>query len=483
LPSALCRKVSKPLEILPQSDIEEINGATLRILEEIGIKLDDPRSMKLFKEYGCEVDETRRVVRVHESLIKEQLKNVPRVFNIYTRTSEKMEVGGGNFYMLSPSDNVYILDTETQRRTPATLEDCRRMVKLVDSLEYYHICCTPLLPTECDAQLRGLYAAAEVLRNTEKHYLPEPVSAMDVKYLIEMAEVIAGGAEELSRKPVMSTVICPSAPLQFPDTSLAVLWGFANRRLPLVISSGPLLGLGAPVTMAGALAIQGAETVSGIVHAQLVAKGLPMLYGGSALPFDMSTANLAHGAIEFSVLSLAEAQMARFHGVPPYGAGGCTNAKICDAQAGYEKMATTLLSYQAGLDMAVEVSLDNHSLYGPEDLVLQNEVSEIVMRMSRAFEVNEETLAYDVIKKVGIGGNFIAEKHTRTHAKTDLMYPSLSDRDTYEKWLSNGAKDLRTRAKERAQQLIEHHKATPLSSDIDNKLDLILGRARKEAGA
>jgi trimethylamine--corrinoid protein Co-methyltransferase len=305
---------------------------------------------------------------------------------------------------------------------------------------------------------------------------------MDVKYLIEMAEAIAGGAEELSKKPIMSTVICPSAPLQLPDTSLAVLWGFASRGLPLVISSGPLLGLGSPVTMAGALAIQGAETLSGIVHAQLVTKGLPVLYGGSALPFDMATANLAHGAIEFSVLSLAEAQMARFHGVPPYGAGGCTNAKTCDAQAGYEKMATTLLSYLAGLDMAVEVSLDNHSLYGPEDLVLQNEVSGIVMRMNRAFEVNEETLAYEVIKKVGIGGNFLAEKHTTTHVKTDLMYPPLSDRDMYEKWLSKGAKELRTRAKERAQQLIEQHKPTPLERDVDKKLDLILEKARKETG-
>ncbi len=120
--------------------------------------------------------------------------------------------------------------------------------------------------------------------------------------------------------------------------------------------------------MAGAMAIQTAENLSGITLAQLIKKGLPVLYGGSALPFDMSVGNLAHGAVEFSLFSLAEAQMGRYYGVPPYGAGNCTNSKLDDAQAGYEKMATTMLSYYSGINLAVEISLDNHSLFAPEDL-------------------------------------------------------------------------------------------------------------------
>jgi len=312
---AKCYKVKKPLEILDKEDLEKINQTSISILEEIGVKMDDVRVLKLFKDHGCDVDEDRRVVRINEELIKEQLKKVPKTFDIYTREMERMEVGSGNFYMLSPSDNAYILDIETERRRPATLDDCKKMARLVDALEFYHICCTPLLPQEIPAEVRGLYAAAETLRNMNKHYLPEPVSAVEVKYLIEMGEAIAGGEDELSKKPVISTVICPTSPLQFPDTSLAALWGFANRGLPLVISSGPLVGLGSPITMAGALAIQNAENLSGITLTQLIKEGLPVLYGGSALPFDMMTANLAHGAIEFSILSLAEAQMARFHGV------------------------------------------------------------------------------------------------------------------------------------------------------------------------
>jgi trimethylamine--corrinoid protein Co-methyltransferase len=304
---------------------------------------------------------------------------------------------------------------------------------------------------------------------------------MEVKFLIEMGEAIAGGEEELSKKPVMSTVICPTAPLQFPDTSLAVILGFARMGLPLVISSGPLVGLGSPITMAGALAIQNAENLSGITLAQLLKSGVPVMYGGSALPFDMMTANLAHGAIEFSILSLAEAQMARYHGIPPYGAGGCTNAKLVDAQAGYEKMATTLLSYLAGNDMAVEVSLDNHSLFSAEDLVLQNEISGIVMRAGRAFNVDDETLAYDLIKKVGIGGNFLAEKHTRMHIKTDFWYPLLSDRESYETWASKGSKDFKTKAMERAKKLITEHKPPQLDPDVNRKIDEIINKAKKEA--
>jgi trimethylamine--corrinoid protein Co-methyltransferase len=232
--------------------------------------------------------------------------------------------------------------------------------------------------------------------------------------------------------------------------------------------------------MAGTMAIQTAENLAGITLTQLVRKGCPQLYGGSALSFDMSTGTLAHGAIEFSIFSLAEAQMARYYGVPHYGAGGLTNSKLGDAQAGYEKMATTLLSYHAGADWAVECSLENHGLYAAEDLILQNEISGIVQRTGHAFEVNEETLAFDLIKKVGIGGEYLAEKHTRTNMRTDYWYPPLTDRTSYENWATKGAKDFRTRANERAKQMLTEHHPPPLDTNISKRLDEILDRAKKE---
>ncbi len=480
---AKCYKVKKPLDILEKSEVDKIHQTAMKVLGEVGVKMDHPEALKLFKANGCEVDEAKKVVKIPESLVMEQLRHVPKKFDIYTRGLEAMEVGTDRFYMLSPSDNAFILDMNSQRRRPAVLEDVREMARLVDALEFYHICCTPVLPQELPAGMRGLTASVETLKSMDKHYLPEPVSAVEVKYLIEMGEAVAGGADELSRKPVISCVVCPTSPLQFPDTSMAVIWGFASRGLPCVISSGPLVGLGAPITMAGAMAVQTAEDLAGITLAELIRKGLPVLYGGSALPFDMSVGNLAHGAVEFSLFSLAEAQMGRFYGVPPYGAGNCTNSKVDDAQAGYEKMATTMLSYYSGINLAVEVSLDNHSLFAAEDCILHNEIAGIVLRSGRGFEVNEETLAFDLIKKVGIGGDYLAEKHTRANMRRDFWYPPLTDRLSYETWVGRGAKDFRTRALERAKQLVAGHKSAPLASDISKKLDEILIRAKKEIGA
>jgi len=455
----------------------------MKILEEIGVKMDDPRALKLFKEHGCEVDEVKRVVKIKEEFVKEHLKKAPKVFTIYSRGSEKMEVGSGAFYMLSPSDNVYLLDMETGKRRTGTLEDCKNMARLVDALEFYHICCTPSLPQEIEPHLRGLYAAAETLRNTEKHYLPEPVGPKEAHYILKMAEAIAGGEAELRRKPITSTVICPTSPLQFPENSLITLWEFAQRKLPLDISSAPLTGVGSPVTMAGSLALSNAENLSGLTLIQLISGGSPVLYGGSCLPFDMIAANLLHGAIEFGIFALAEAQLARFYGVPSYGAGGGTNAKLCDAQDGYEKMATTLLSYLAGNDVAVECSLDNHSLFAPEDLVLQNEISGLVVRFGNYFQVNDETLAFAIIKKVSIGGNFLTEKHTRIHVKTDLWYPPITDRTTYDVWQAKGEKELKIKAKEYAKKILAEHKPPALDSDVDKQINEILKQARKELKA
>jgi len=477
-----CQKVKRPLEILTKNDIEKIHQTSIRILEEIGVKMDDSRVLKLFKEHGCEVDEKKHVVKIKEELIKERLKKVPKSFTFSSRDGEKMKVGDGGFYMLSPSDNTYLLDLETGKRRPANIEDCAKMARLVDALEFYHISCTPLLPQELPAELRGLYAAATTLRNMTKHYLPEPVTTREARYIIKMAEAIVGGEDELIKNPIISTVICPTSPLQFPENSLTPLWEFAQKKLPLDVSSAPLVGVGSPVTMAGSLALSNAENLSGITLIELISNGSPALYGGSCLPFDMIAANLTHGAIEFGIFSLAEAQLARFYGIPSYGAGGGNTAKLDDAQAGYEKMATTLLSYLAGNDWAVECSLDNHSLFAGEDLVIQNEISGMAVRIGSTFQVTEETLAFDTIKNVGIGGNFLADKHTRTHIRTDFWYPQLADRNNYDTWLAKGGKELRVKAAERAKKLLAEHKPTSLDKDVDKKIDEILKEAKKEAG-
>lgn len=475
-----CYKIKKPIEILEKNGIEKIDQTSIKVLDEVGVKMDHPEALRIFKSNGCEVDYAKKVVKIPEHLIREQLKQVPKTFDIYSRDLERMEVGTDYFYMLSPSDNAFLIDMGTSRRRPGSIEDCKQMARLVDALEFYHICCTPLLPQELPATIRGLAASVETLKNMSKHYLPEPVTAAEVTHLIEMGEAIAGGQENLTKKPVISSYVCPTAPLVFPDISLEVVLGYADHGLPVTISSAPIAGIGSPITMAGTMAIQTAENLAGITLTQLVRKGCPQLYGGSALSFDMSTGTLAHGAIEFSIFSLAEAQMARHYGVPHYGAGGLTNSHLADAQAGYEKMATTLLSYHAGADWAVECSLENHGLYAAEDLILQNEISGIVQRTGRAFEVNDETLAFDLIKKVGIGGDYLSEKHTRTNMRRDYWYPSLTDRLSYETWVTKGAKDFRTRANEKAKQLLTEYQPRPLDASIRKELDQILESAKKE---
>lgn len=152
---AKCFKVKTPLDVLEKNDLDQIHQTAMKVLREVGVKMDHPEVLKLFKANGCEVDEAKKAVKIPESLVKEQLKHVPKKFDIYTRGLERMEVGADRFYMLSPSDNAYILDMNTQRRRPATIEDCRQMARLVDALEFYHIVCTPVLPQNCQLRCVG----------------------------------------------------------------------------------------------------------------------------------------------------------------------------------------------------------------------------------------------------------------------------------------------------------------------------------------
>ena len=144
-----CYKVKKPLEILEKGDVEKIHQTSVKVLEEVGVKMDHPEALKLFRDNGCEVDEAKKVVKIKENLIKEQLKHVRKMFDVYSRDLERMEVGTGYFYMLSPSDNAFLVDIDSSRRRPGSVEDCRQMARLVDALEFYHICCTRCFLRNC----------------------------------------------------------------------------------------------------------------------------------------------------------------------------------------------------------------------------------------------------------------------------------------------------------------------------------------------
>jgi len=470
------------LEFLDDPSVQSIHNSSCRILEEMGAKFDDEKTLSLFKGKSCEIDERKKIVKISKSLVDHCVKKIPQSFSLYSRELEEMKIGVNRLHLVSAIDNSYIVEGDTGKRRPGRLSDVSDIAKLMDELEFHHICCPAVIAHDIPPAIRLLQSAAEMLKNTQKHCMICPTSGLEAEYFIRMGAAIAGSEDQLSRKPVISTTIAPTSPLCFPKSTCDVIWAFAKRRIPFVVVHAPIAGATSPVTMAGTMSLANAESLAEIVLAELIAEGTPLVYGGAVSNMDMRHGMPAYGAAEYGLFSIATAQMGRFYGIPTYGAGGATNANLSDAQCGYEKMNSSLLAYMAGHDMMCDAGLNSNGVTSMDSIVIQDEIMGMLARIGKGFLVNDETLALDIIKKVGQGGDYLSSKHTRDHFLADFQYAILGSRVSYETWLSRGSKELRVIAIERAKELIDHHKPAPLNEEADKKIGQIIDEARKKLG-
>jgi trimethylamine--corrinoid protein Co-methyltransferase len=477
---ALIPKCKKPLGILDESSLGSIHSASLQVLRDVGVMIEDERILELFAKESCQVDRLKRNVRIKESLIETCLKTVPRSLSLYSRGFDEMRVGGGFVYFVSAIDNSHILDSETHQRRAGRLSDIIDGAKLMDELAFHHICCPVVVAHDIAPRLRIVMATSEVMRNTKKHCVVCPTTGSEARYFMRMGAAFAGSEEALSDKPIISTTIASTSPLSFPRNTCDVIWEFARKRMPFVAIHAPIAGATSPVTMAGTMALANAESLAEITISQLINPGTPVVYGGAVTPFDMRYGWPGYGAIEYGMFSIATAQMARLYHMPSYGAGGATNANLSDAQSGYEKMASSMLAYLAGHDMMCDASLNANGLTSLDSIVIQDEILGMLARLGVGLQVSDDTMAFETIKAVGPGGDFLGAKHTRDHFRTDFSYSDISSRTSYDAWLSRGGMALDLFALNKAKQLIRDHEPSMTTPEETQQLEFIIEEARKE---
>jgi len=251
-------------------------------------------------------------------------------------------------------------------------------------------------------------------------------------------------------------IICAISPMKMDGNYGDMIVAIAEAGIPIVVPAEPLCGSTSPVTLAGNLVIQNVDSLTGVCLTQLVNPGTPVIYGSVASISDFRDLKYVTGAIEMGLLNAAGAQMAQFYRLPFYATAGMSDAKTIDAQCGYESALSSLLCALGGanfihdaaglLDFALSVSYEKY--------VVDNEIIGMVMRAVEGIKVDEDTLAFDLIKEVGPGGHFVSAKHTRKYMRTEHYQPTLSERDNLEEWQAKGKRDTGTRAKERVEEIL-----------------------------
>jgi len=445
---------------LTEESIDRINQTAMRVIEEVGFEVNSEAALELFKRAGALVNQEKHLVRLSRKRATELIEMAPSEVRLCGQ-DEKHDIllGGNRVYTGTGGTALYIYEPDTDQKRLATLEDLKRIAKLVDRLDNIHLFMLPTYPNELPFEQVDVNRFFAGLDNTTKHVMGGVYTPDGVKQVIRMAEVVAGSAEALRQRPLISMITCSISPLKMDGQYGNLVVDIAKSGIPIVCPAEPLCGATSPVTLAGNLVIQTVDSLMGVMLTQIVNPGTPVIFGSVATSTDLRNLNYLAGSIEMGLLNAAGAQMAQFYQLPFYATGGMTDSKVLDAQSGYESSLTSLLCALAGAnfihDAAGLMEFALTACY--EKFVIDNEILGMVMRAVEGIRIDDDTLAFDLIKQVGPGGNFVATKHTRRFMRSEHYQPSLSDRSSREEWEARGRKTTWEKAAEMVRQIMADH--------------------------
>lgn len=459
--------------LLKPEDILAIHETSMRILEEVGMKVKSAEAKEIFARHGALVDRETEIVRIPRRLVEQAIRSAPSKVVLYGQSEKNdLHLEGTRTHLGTGGTVLYALDLETGEKRPTTTRDVRdigRMVDYCDNVSFYVVNTYPQDVPDAASDINRFYWA---LTNTTKHVMGGMYTAQGLKDVIAMAEEIAGGAEKLRERPIVSFIVLMISPLVMDGEYTDYLIQIAKKGLPVAVSSEPLAGATAPVTLAGTIALNNAETLAGITLTQLINPGTPVLYGSTSSILDMREGTYMAGPIESAMINAGIAQMTQHYQIPMYGTGGMSDSKINDSQAGYESALTAMTVALSGSNYihdAVGI-LEMCQVFSYDKMVIDNEILGNVLRLMKGIRVDADTLAFDTIQAVGCAGHFLSEEHTVSHVRREFFMPKISDRQTRIKWQDNGALTAEDRARRLVDKILAKHVPAPVPKAVKEKI-------------
>ncbi len=479
------------LEVLSRGEIAAIHSATLQVLDRIGVRVREPRALRLLKEAGADVAEGSDRVRIPEALIMEGVRGVPKQWTWHAREASKsFRVGEGGRTRLGPgSACTMFVDYATGRPRTATQKDGDDLVRLMDALEYVDINFTPVSfgASDEDAGYQDVATLVRDLENTSKVLVGPSFDGSMAKDGLEVARLLAGGEESLRKRPMLAGYCDPIAPLTHDRMMTETLIEYARMGQPVFLTCLDLAGASSPARLAGTLVQQNAEILSGALIAQLVNRHAPLIYGCVSGTMDLKSGNAVVGSPEAGLLGAASVQLAHSYGLPCSSLGQ-SDAKLHDIQAAAEKGTTLLASMLAGADF-VDLFFGSYRGFNatsPEQVIIDHEIAGYAHRYAQGVQVDEESLSLELLEAVGPDGDFLGDprslRDTMARRGVEWYMPSLFDRSPSGGEGSRAPSVLES-AHAAALRVLKEHEPAPLDPDFRKAAHSFLRTLRRRLAA
>jgi trimethylamine--corrinoid protein Co-methyltransferase len=453
-------------EVLSQAEVERIHAASMEILAEVGIKVPYKTARDVYRQAGAFVDDQAESVQIPESLVNWAIEQAPSEFKLYGSDPEfQLQIGGDQdtpvFAGLGTPTRVVDLESGDVRM--ASKQDMLEHIILINACENIHNSQMDVWPDDIPMTTIHAEAIWAWAHNSRKAFGMGCYGYLPTWDMMRMMALAVGGKEELRKHPRFLAICSVVSPLQMDQAQAEGMFICADYGQPLAISPEGIAGATAPVTLAGLLAQENAGILAHITLAQIYKPGTPVFYGTVSTVSNMRYGTVALGAPETGLITAGSAQLARRYGIPIRSVGGTTESKRADFQAGFERMGTLLPAVLAGVNLITCAgTLDGSMLEDHAMLLLDDEICGAALRAARGIEVNDETLALDLIKKIGYSGNYLAEDHTASHFRKELFIPKLYSREPFDTWEKGGSKLALDHARERVRKILAEHQPRQL---------------------
>jgi trimethylamine--corrinoid protein Co-methyltransferase len=458
---------------LSDSQIQILHDSTLEVLEKTGVRILEEEALRLFKQGGADITDGNHV-RIPARRVEWAIKTAPKQIILYDQEGHAaIRLRGRNCYYGNGSDLVNIIDHRDNQRRPATLQDIREIVAVLDALPHIDFVMSGFIPGDLEPEIAERHQMQVMIENTKKPIIYVTTSLPNTQAKVAMAEALAGSGDALRRKPFCVNYINIAHPFRHNPDSLQKLLFLAGKGLPAIYRPSIVTrGISTPITIPGFLVANNAAQLTGLVASQLKREGAPFIRcchsGGT---FDMRTTVGLHSAPE--VRGFQE-DLAHWYGLPSFGIGGTSASKCVDQQAALEAALTLMSSTLSGAHLIHDVGYLESGLTGSlPHLVICHEIIAWLKAYMKGLEINDETLALDVIDEVAPDGSFIDTQHTLRHLRED-HYPELRNQKRFEDWFAEGSFTLLDRAAKKVETILAAHQPRKLPGEVREKIQKIV---------
>jgi len=471
------------MQTFTAEQINRIHEASMDLLSSVGVAFNEPEALEIFAANGFKVD--GKTVFMNEAQVRKALETAPSRFTVTARNPEKSVAIGEDDFVFVPGYGAPFISLPDGGQREATMADYDDFCKLVQTSKTINMNGFMMVePSDVAANTAHLDMMFSSIVLCDKPFMGSPVSKQGARDCVEMAAILWGGKDKLKDVgPVSVSLINSLSPLQFSDEMAGSLIELARANQACVVASLIMAGSSGPVTLSGVMTVQNAEILAGITLAQLVNPGTPVIYGSTSSAMDMRSGGLSIGCPELSMVVSATAQMARFYNLPSRSGGGLTDAHFPDAQAAGESLLALSTAARNGINFILHSAgiLGSYISMSFEKFLIDEEFCGVVRHMFKRIDFSEEGIDLEMIKTVGIGGQYLTQPKTFKLCRTEFYMSDFFNRQNYAGWKAAGAKRIDQAATDRLSQRLAAYQKPAIDPDEEAALAAYIADRKNNA--